>query len=280
MKFKSSEQLIARVVKTLHSFQSSGLLDEGDFYRWIKEVIGELNIPSFSPVHKIIKLDGNKLLIPDDVNQLWAIYRWEEEDRLHDPVKHYQGQTRWLVQEDQCLNKKCVDKCQSLYEEGDVMVSKWFIEDQHVEKRFTHKTPIKLVNYTVDRCISSSPIKTNNSTLKANMDANYFYFNFEDGWVYLQYYSFVVDEDGLPMVPDVVEAESAIEKYIIYRFFQELYYNTTIDALQRMQYAQQEYQRAFDKARTYCKFPTFKELMSISEKNKGRFKMFELAPVR
>jgi len=276
MNFKSSEQLISRVNKTLNTFKSSGLLDEGDFYRWIKEVLTLLNIPSFTPVHAIVPVEGNKLRVPDDMYQLWSVWRYEEEKKGDPtPIRHYQRQARYYVQED-TLQSQCEDNCTTITHDKEMMISKFYIEETPVTTVYKSRQPVKIVNYAVNKCSADSPSLNISSSLQANIDNNYFYFNFSDGSVYLQYYKLQLDFNGLPMIPDVSEIELAIEAYIIYRFFQELYYNGTTDALQRMQYAKNEYTTLFDKAKTWVKTPTARALYNIAMKTRGRFNMYEL----
>lgn len=278
MNFKSSDELIARVTKQLSSFNSSGLLDQGDFYRWIKEILSLLNIPAYSPIHTIIPLNGdNKIIIPEDMYQLWSVWKYEDGGYTTTPEKHFQYQTRALVTETQCL-EKCNDVCHELYEEGDILVTKHFIETSggYVTRKHYNRTPIKVVNYKINQCNSNSPSLSNRSPYNASMDNHYINFNFSEGSVYLQYYAMMLDDDGLPMIPDVAEIELTIENYIVYRLFQELYINNSIDALQRMQYFEIKYKEAFDKAKTWVKTPSFKSMLEQAQKNKGRYKLFEL----
>lgn len=279
MNFKSSEQLIARVSKTLNTFKSSGLLDEGDFYGWIKDILVLLNIPSYTPVHTVLDLESNKLRIPDDMYQLWSVWKYEEEYKVHEKILHPQRQVKYLIQEDR-LDTQCEDNCDVITHTGDIMTTRYYIEETPVTRNYIFKAPIRINNYTTNKCIASSPSVNITSPFTASMDSNYFYFNFEGGSVYLQYYKLMLDEYNTPMIPDVSEIELAIETYIIYRFFQELYYNSTTDALQRMQYAEVQYIKAFDKAKTWVKTPSARELFKIAQKNKNRFNMFELRPSR
>lgn len=278
MNFKSSEQLIARVSSQLDSFQSSGLLDEGDFYRWIKEILTLLNIPAYSPVHSIIPLEDNKFRIPDDMYQLWNIYRYEEENIHNNDNIHYQRQSRYEIIKTDQIETTCTDNCEKITHESDIMISKYYIKDNQtpVVTRYNKREPIRIKNYTVNKCTSDAPCIKTPSRLEGSIDGNYFYFNFQGGSIYLQYYRLMLDDNNLPMIPDVSEIELAIETYIVFRFFQKLYYNTTTDALQRMQYAQLEYTKAYDKARSWVKTPSAKVLHQIARNNRNKFKVFEL----
>lgn len=269
MNFISSEQLIARVSKQLNSFQSSGLLDEGDFYRWIKEVLGMLNVPAYSPVHTIQSIDDNKMLIPDDMDQLWSIWRYEEKNENYNDEFHLQRTHRKPVLKDYCTT--CEDECKIIHCE-DIIETKYYVHEKAYKKQYHGGQLLHLKNYKVDKCLKDSISIRNNNSLEVTMDSNYFYFNFEGGAIYLQYYAYQLDENGLPMIPDVVKIERAIETYIIYRFFQELYWNGTIDALQRMQVAEQSYNMSFAIARAWVKLPSFNTLVDFALQRKNRYK--------
>jgi hypothetical protein len=282
MNFKTSRQLIARVSNELNSYVDAGHIDSGDFYRWIKEVCSELNIPAFAPVHTVISLNGNyKVAVPEDLYQIWGVWKYATKTEQTPDVEHYQGQNRWLVFKDQCIEKE--SDCPIIYKEDpDIVVTKWYIKESGESRTIKYKNegPIKLVNYNISSCVPGSPAVTNTSSNVASMDGNHFYFNFTEGSVYLQYFTMPKDETGLPMIPDVVEIERAIEAYIYYKAFRQLYYGTTMDVYRKFQDAKLEYREFFDKAKTWIKFPSFAEVMEISRSNKKRLQLFELRSAR
>lgn len=283
MNFKSAKPLIDRVAKELASYVDAGYLDTGDFYRYIKEMLAELNIPAFSPVHSIVNLNGNyKVKVPDDMYQIWSVWRYKCATTQTDDVDHYQGQSKWLVFKNSCEDK--VSDCPLIYKESEsIITTKWYIRESGETVSYKYKAdgPIKLQNFKLNDCSDGSPIlKVKDSANIASMDSNYFYFNFTEGSVYMQYFTMMKDEFGVPMIPDIVQIERAVENYIIYRSFRQLYYDTTLDVVNRMQLAKLEDQQTFDKAKTYVKFPTFQEVINIGRSAKGKYKMFELASVR
>lgn len=270
--FKSSEQLIARVVKQLNSYQASGQLDEGDFYRWIKEVLMKLNVPSFTPVHRILEFENGKLTIPDDVYQIWAIWKYDEVSNKN---------TEWIQTNkivSPVLTHECYDPCGNpceIEKEPNTIVTKYFLPTKSIQKSYSNGQLLTLKNYNISRCDKDSPSIYNKSSLEVTMDNNNFYFNFDEGSIYLQYFKFMLDEDGLPMIPDVTQIELAIETYLVYRFFQELYYNTTLDVLQRMQYAELKYNEAYKAASIWVKLPTAKGLLNYLHIVRNKYKVFE-----
>lgn len=275
MNFKSADQLIARVSKTLNSYQASGLLDEGDFYRWIKEILAQLNIPAYSVVHRIISVEDYKYQIPEDVYKIWALYRYNVKSE-YKQEKHLQNTITTRISEYSCIDE-CGDVCDlECHPAQKYLVTKNYATPIPYVKEYENGALLKLKNYKLEMCDKESPSIYNNSLLEVSMDSNHFYFNFEKGSVYIQYFRMLLDENGIPMIPDVVQIEKAIETYIIFRFFQELYYNTTADVLQRMQYSELQYTQAYSIARSWVKLPSAKSLIEYGKLLRSKYKVFQV----
>ncbi len=271
MIFKSSEQLIARVSKQLKSYKSSGELDEGDFYRWIKEILMKLNVPAFSPVHRIIEFEESKLEIPQDLYRIWAMWKYD-----HVEVKN----TNWIktnqivapIATYECYNE-CGDPCE-VEKTPQYLTTKYFLPTQQITRSYTNGQLLQLKNYSVEKCDKDSPSIYNKSSLEVTMDNNNFYFNFEAGSVYLQYFKVMLDENGLPMIPDVVQIELAIETYIVFRFFQELFYENS-EVIGKMQYAEQKHYEALKIATNWVKLPKAQGLINYLKTVRDKYNIFE-----
>ena len=272
MIFKSSEQLIERVKESLHSYQASGQLDQGLFYRWIKEILAKLNVPAYSVAHKILDIEDGKVLIPDDVYQIWALYRYEE---TSEKVRtYYKEETTTRRIEGTTCYDQCSDPC-DIQKECDSLIVTKETTDHFQTRTYSDGALLSLKNYKLERCDSESPSIHNKSSLEATMDNNYFYFNFDSGSIYLQYFRMMM-EDGLPMIPDVVQIEQAIEYYIMYKFVQSLYINGEGDAIQRMQILQQEYNFHYGVARSWVKLPTARSLIEHGKLLRNKYKIFDV----
>lgn len=274
MNFKSSEQLIARVNEQLHSYQSSGMLDEGEYYRWIKEVLGKLNTPAFSTVHTIIDVEDGMVPIPEDLYQIWAIYRYAEKTEYTPTTKNLQNQIAIRSVEAE-IDGKCVDPCEIEKFTPELLIAKVYVNTVPHQVTYTGGQLLTLKNFKVEKCNRESPSIHNKSSLEVTMDNDNFYFNFETGSVYLQYHRLMVDEDGIPMVPDVIQIEQAIESFIIYKIFQKLYFNGTMDALQRMEYSEQKWNEHYRTAVSWVKLASAKSLIAYSKLIRNKYKRFE-----
>lgn len=267
MNFISSERLVSRVVKQLNSYQSAGLLDEGDFYRWIKEILVTLNIPAFSEVHKIVSVEDGEALVPEDLHRLDTLWYYEECKENRKPELHLQNQVRSRIHTKECIDP-CGNPCE-IEEDPNILVVKYFVQDEGYRyKRFKNKEQLFVKNYKKDPC--------DDEVKNVIMNNGKFHFNFDEGTVYIKYQTILLDDDGLPMIPDEVKIEQAIEDYIVYRFFQESYYNNYFDALQRMQYSEQKYLLSFGKALSFTKLPTVQSMLEVAKRLRNRYTRLEI----
>lgn len=276
MNFKKCDQLIARVEKALHSYLAAGMLDRGDFYRWIKEIITKLNVPAYSPVHRIQNIEEGKLIIPDDVYQIWALYKYDaipKTKKLQEITPEFETET---IQRYECYNE-CSDPCDVHHIEHkyNTMIVKHYIDNSWWENTYEQGNLLQLKNYKIDICDKDGPSFKIKNDLQVTMDNNYFYFNFDEGAIYLQYYKIMLDEDGLPMIPDVTQIEQAIEYYIMYKFLQQVYINGEENVLQRMQFMRLEYDNYYRIAANWVRLPTAKSLIEYGKLLRNKYKVFE-----
>lgn len=273
--FKSSEELIGRVEETLKSFKPSGLLDTGQFYRWIKEILMRLNIPNYSPTTSLLKVNNYKITTPDDLHSVWAIWKCDKcgtsstsKELQSTSVSPYFRTDQFYCKMDEC------DKPCKLYEEnGELQVSRLYL-DVPVEEKYKKTSLVKIKNYKSVSCETDSPSLKTKEPFEASISKNSISFNFNEGYVYLQYYGFEVDEEGLPLIPDQVYIESAIETHIIYSFFLEQYYNNTFDVAQRLGLADQKAKEALSNAISWRKLPTVVSSLDMIAKRNKKYKKF------
>lgn len=278
IKFKKSDELIERVKETLSSYQAAGMIDEGMFYRWIKEILAKLNIPAYTPVHRIQDIEGGEMDIPDDLYNIWTIWRYNEWSEVPSPQQIRNDVIRERVGEYHCTDT-CNDPCDvcEFEQKFDTLVIKHYVDYTRLYERCYKKGELlKLRNYKVDRCDKQSPSIHNNSSLEVTMDNNKFYFTFEKGSIYIQYFKMLEDENGLPMIPDVVQIEQAIEDYIIYKIFQKLYYNGEGDFQHLKRESEVAYRASYATALSWVKLPTAAKMVEYINLLRNRYKVFQL----
>jgi hypothetical protein len=97
--------------------------------------------------------------------------------------------------------------------------------------------------------------------------------NFVDGIVLLNYYTLPVDENGLPMIPNVPKIQLAIDQYIRWKAFENLWINNDDMASQaKMVYYKTEFQtNSYPDAEYWVKLTSFDAMIDISKNNRRRY---------
>jgi hypothetical protein len=91
----------------------------------------------------------------------------------------------------------------------------------------------------------------------------YLFTNYKHDAIYIQYYAFPYDEDGLPLIPDNVYVEKAIENYIKWQLLLNFWIvDDVANVGQKAQFYKQQYDEAMAAARHNKKLPAFSTLVN------------------
>lgn len=261
MEFISSDILINRILDgPLRSFKNTGRIDDGRIYGWIQKETALLNLSGYNPIKLITKLDGKTLLKPENYSHLWAIWKVHPHTVQTHNRKYFQNQHTYYKEE--LCTDVVVNQCMEILSEGQFITTRYYIETPEVihEDVYNISAPLKIFQKPGMACNYSEEFKHLSSPYQVMESSDKFEFNFEDEFVYLEYFGNLLDEDGYPMVPKSPVLEKAIEDYIVWQFFQEEYYNNYSDALQRMQAAEIAYIKSHNIATSLKKTPEFSQL--------------------
>lgn len=104
--------------------------------------------------------------------------------------------------------------------------------------------------------------------------------NFESGCVYIRYYARPMDDDGIPMIPEIYEVEEYIKAYLKFKIF-ELLWHSVVDESQRQVEAKFNYYRNDQLAKLqaalgYILTPTKQQMADNVVKMKNRFNKFHI----
>lgn len=278
--FKSCQELIERVEKTLESFGASGFLDQGDFYRQIKEVLINLNIPACNEKELVIKIDGNSFPKPDDMRTVWAIWPLSYQKAVDET--YTLSKRRFEFFSEMSVNRYEVNNCgdESIYDnellsEGNMITITEKVKETAIASiDFKTHVPLKIISKNTNICLYNNEISNHEDSCYYSNGK--FTFNFSDAWLMFQYFAFEKDFDGLPMIPDEIKIEQAIESYLIYKFMLKAYYNNEADVQQRLQYSEMQYRNDFQAASRFVNTPTFKSMMNYALRKKNKWNKFNL----
>lgn len=280
LKYKSSDILISRIKEDLSTFDSSGVVDVGKFYFWIKRELQLLGSYIYQDERVIIDVENNRCELPEDFIRLYALYSLN--DQMNDKYYEMNGvqQDMVYIVED-TYQKETVGDCDEKCYDEKYLVR--HISKVNTKQYFPYKpNHSRLLRYSgrvrTEMCDEDSPNYFSKDDYEFNIDSNYMYFNFEKGRVLLEYLAFPYDEDGYPLIPDEPKIEQAIEDYIRFKLFEYFYLNDiSNNPLQKMQFLKMQYETSHKSALNYIKLPDFQTSMDTAYKNvKNRFKLFEI----
>lgn len=272
MEFVSSELLVNRVMETLSSFKHTGLLDEGKIYRWIKEENSLLNLSGYAPIKAIFELDEDNVVYkPDNYSHLWAIWKMSPEKEFTHKRKYLQHEHTYYREE--VCTTVIEDEKGNIFREGQWVTNRYYIDvpEKIVVERFQIDAPLQIFQKPGIPCNYSKEFKHLSSPYNVWEEKDKFIFNFDNDFIYMEYFGNLLDEDGYPMVPNHSQIEKAIEDYIIWTFLKEMFINGYADVLQRMQYAEQQYRISHNIATSWKKLPEFMKLANFFLKRNEKF---------
>lgn len=279
-KFKSIDGIIANVRLMLNSFDDSGLINEGDLLRWSRWVVEKIGLSLYKEKELILDVEESSVEIPSDFSMLWSLQRCftcNSTPENAPSTRYYFGLPKEYIVEDH-TKKICYNKCDISYSEKEVVRRSIYIEQKEYVSTYCRRQLLSLNKHVPKTKLATSCLNLQcNSPDSFNMDEKKFYFNFEKGAVHLQYYAFPMDSSGYPEILDDAIMEKAVEDYLIYQSFLQIYYNSNADVLQRMQKAEQEHIYSIKEAIRLGNLPELSSLINLGKQRASSLGIFNLS---
>lgn len=284
--FKSSEPLFARIKEDLSSYDSVGLIDEGKFYQYIKYIIDTLGISFYEEKDAILYVKQFKADLPVDFSILDIAYKCTpftttapQPDCLQWTFVGYNKITEQQSSADACMIN-CIGDPNPTQ-----VISQFYVKDVPVINTYHMPFILRLSkNVSRDRCTENCKNKyVSHSPYEISIDNRYVYTNFDNDSIYMKYYAFPVDEDGLPMIPDNAIIEDCIEYYIKYRLFEQMHLNGDDANIERkVVMLKQLADEKMKEAKFFGKFPKFETMVGVIRDTRKRFNIYQLnvSPLR
>lgn len=279
--FQSTDKLFARVRKRLNSFDAAGILDEGDFYYYIKEVLDQLGVAVSDEGQVLLPVEKFKVALPDNFSYLYAAYSTSPVTTTTQSKQTCFPQEGFALYMEETWQpyRQCKNCLSTKFEfaEGQALRARTYVQGQPNVINYHRPQLLRLgpnakkfaakdsPNHNPERFHARDPYEITISN-------GFIYTNFEAGHIFMKYYGFPIDDDsGLPMIPSVTFVEKAIEDYIIYRVIEDIWFNGVVpDMDNRYKMARANSDDSMKSAMYYCKLPSFQEAINyirIQRKN-------------
>lgn len=280
--FKPSESLFARIKEDLSSYDSVGLIDEGKFYQYIKYIIDSLGISFYEEKDAVLYLKDYKAELPKDFSILEIAYKCTpftttapQPDSLQWQFVGYNKITEQQSQADACMINCHYDPC----DEPTQVITQFYIKDVPMLNTYINPIILRLGNnVSKDKCVQNCRNNfATDSLFEISLDNCYVYANFTDAAIYMKYYAFPLDEDGLPMIPDNAVIEDCIEYYIKYKLFEQMHFNGDDTSIEKkLMYAKAMWDEKFKEAKNFGKMPTFNTIVGAIRLVRKRLNIYQL----
>lgn len=278
-KLISTTEIFANVSSMLPSFDSAGLLNEVDFFRWTKWVTNRLGISQLVEKEIVLDIENYRVALPEDFSLLWVVHKCDScgDNPGTATYRYYQPEQRLILKD--WVNKHCYSECDTCRNDEVYEVTRTIELEtrERLDQHFCNRQLMSLnKRVSKGKCHDKCPNLYSKSLNNFNYDDKYLYTNFCEGHIHLQYYAHALDEDGYPMVLDDEYVKQAVEDYLIYKSFQIIYYNNIADSLQRMQVAETKFQQSLKEALNNEKLPEWKRLIDYANKAPKSLEIFNL----
>lgn len=278
MQFISSEIIINNVKAMLSSYSEAGLLNEDDFYVNIKWMLNKLGLGVYVEAETILEIENYKASLPEDFYMLWAIHRLDYKgNNCIEREFYYKPQIYYVRDElkNICYNDSRCEKDTTIT--GVEYKREISFKSEQCTQHYHNRRPLKLKKSLL-KCYENSINYKIDSDEEFTINPHSFNFNFKEGLVHLEYYALPKDEEGFLVILDDEYVKQAIQDYLIYKIFQNLYYNNNGDVLQRMQYSEQKHKESLRDVQNHLQTPSFKDLVDFGKNLADNLEIFNLQP--
>lgn len=264
--FISAELIYSKIKREFKLFNSIGQLDESEFPTYTAEVLQKLGVSVYKESEAVIMVKNHKAAIPRDFGYAYAIYKCPHKEMFcnekgehniaNDPIIGNQLVYTGIYN----TTARCEINCD--FPEAVVgQVRVWW--DKELIREYYNPILLTLSPNVKDRCTSHCLNLVHSGCDEITMNNNEFITNFNDGDIYLKYWALPFDDNGIPMVPDIVEIKKAVEWYIKYQVMLNYWMTNSVDNVTNIwQKAEQEYEKAMGEARYISKLPSFSTIVN------------------
>lgn len=287
--FVSADRLIASIQEDLSSYDANNQLDPGRWYPWIQKVVSDLGVFCYEYKHALVYIKDYKGPVECDFQVLDSAF-WVQDTCCggmappQGPI-HYQGKsiiwddttTSCATQDPDCGG--CDFRTCSLDTFNEVTVRE-YVQGLPYTYSVPYTFPLR-VNQRVAKgwCLPKSVCFGSTSLEEITINKGEIFTNFREGIILLNYYAYPYDpETKLPMIPEGPKFSLAIEHYIKWKAFENMWMNNDDMAVEKkMLYYKNEFQtNSYADAEYYVKLTSAAAMIDLARNNRARYNSYQL----
>jgi len=275
--FTSPEPIYAEVKDTLHSYFSSGAIEDFLFPKWTEHCLRRFRKSSLKIEEIVLNICDYQACLPegfDSVREAWMCTTFNS-DWIRNPTSVY-------YQTD-CRISAVTDKCDPCFDTENCCVDTYKVTHKVTGAfQFSFKREFLLQPgnaHTRSKCGEGCRNIGASAPNTFDVVNNKIITNFSEGTVYLIYYS-EATEEGEQLIPKNFWVEDFIRKFLIYKCFEQLSNVITDESFNQIQLKKQEADRiqneAFILAETELKKETVWDKVRAIKKSYNSFNKYRL----
>jgi len=267
LQYISSDSLLAEVKQELKSYFESGAISEILIPTFIDQALRKLRVLALKPEEAVLHFQNYQSELPCDFVLLDRAMMYDHQVEWSTGVSAVEGHYYKSIDCTNCTD--CTPK-EEVYEEITVASNAGF--NLKLKKPTWIRVYHASKQYCTEGCqnlsVSSEDVLQiyNNSKVSST---------FETGCVYIRYFSRPVDDNGIPMIPEILEVEEYIKSYLKFKFFEMLWHSVMDESVNQIvskfQYYKQDYLSKLQAALSYMMTYSRQQIADNTVKQKQRF---------
>ncbi len=261
IKYKTAQQIFDSVAEDFHVYDDQGLIDYSTLIKIIRTCNSDLSLKINDESEELISIQNYSGKLPDNFEALDFALACHRETIDVTPAKGFQIEYQGSLKTKPC--SVCLEPCGPDFK----VIQR--CDKEYVQ--FDHLDVVRIVNTSVRKIKKDCINFHSRSRNEIKIEGDYVKTNFETGNIYIKYITNMSNEDGNLLVLDhpMVNAyyEWACKKQILIN----LLFNNDDDVVNKIKFAQFEYDKARAVAKGFVNTEEYDEIMRVLQDNRRRF---------
>lgn len=270
IRYISSESLVAEVKQELKSYFEAGAVSEVLIPTFIDQALRKFRVMALRPEEAVIRFENFKSELPHDFHLLDYALSYTTDVYWDTAVNSMVGSWYKNIENTGCGNETSIE----MYESISIPMPGFRINMKNPK---WIRVYFESTSLCVEGCenlkVSSSDVIKINQHKKASA-------TFEEGCVYLRYFSRPMDDNHHPMIPEILEVEEYVKSYLKYKFFEQMWHSvmdeSTKQVTDKLQYYKREQLDKLQAAQNYLMTKTKQQIADSVVRQRTRFNRFHI----
>jgi hypothetical protein len=237
---------------------------------FIDQALRKLKVLTLRPEEAVIRFENYKSELPPDFYLLDYAIMYSSEVFWNNGVTSMVGSWYKNVQSDGCDTNQSLE----IYETLSIPTPGFRISMKEPKWVRVYADSTSLCTEDCQNLkVSSTDIIKINQHKKASA-------SFQEGCIYLKYFSRPVDDDGIPMIPEILEVEEYIKSYLKYKFFEQMWHSvmdeSTKQVTEKLMYYKREQLEKLQAAFNYLMTKSKQQMADAVVRTRNRFTKFHI----